>query len=81
MNLCSALAQALGGEVGLAVKSEQELVVPLFPQERLRDENAALLRARQLDVPSGDARLLQFMLRVGQRQGRSIDRLTLALAA
>jgi len=79
-NLCAALAMALKGQIPAEPFPEIELVVPLFPQEWLRNEEAALARGRELDLPRGDSKLLQFMLHEAQRQGRSTDRLKLALS-
>ncbi len=77
-DLCSALAKACAGESIEIPAVTHAAIVPLFPQEWLRDEQNALTQRQNLDIPNHDPKLLDVMLREGQRIGRSVQRLNLA---
>ncbi len=77
-DLCAALAKACAGE-SLEIPAVTHIAtVPLFPQEWLRDEQNALTQRQSLDIPNHDPKLLDVMLREGQKIGRSVQRLNLA---
>jgi biotin carboxylase len=80
VDLCRALKRASAGECIEVSPVTNSVVVPLFPQEWLRDEDSALKKLPKLDIPRQDPSLLEFMLDEGQKKGRSVERLNLALA-
>jgi Carbamoyl-phosphate synthase L chain, ATP binding domain len=77
VDMCAALAKACAGEVVPIAPVTNSTVVPLFPQEWLRDEQSALTKRRELDIPLRDRKLLEFMLNEGLNRGRSIEKLKL----
>ena len=80
VDLCVALKKACAGEDVQSVPVTQSALVPLFPQEWLRDEHSALTQRHNLDIPKYDPKLLEFMLKEGQNKGLSVERLNLNFA-
>ncbi len=80
LDMCLALKRACAGEDVQSAPVTQSALVPLFPQEWLRDENSALSQRHNLDIPQYDPKLLEFMLKEGQSKGLSIERLNLNFA-
>ncbi len=72
VDMCAALAAALCNDVQSTQVATGEKIVPLFPQEWLRDETAALSLVQELDIPVQDSSLFQFMLGRGRTKGNSI---------
>ncbi len=81
VDLCATLAFAFTGKFDAKITVCESAVVPLFPQEWLRNENSALAKRRSLDIPLRDSKLLEFMLNEGARNGLSVKRLNLTSSA
>ena len=80
VDLCVALKKVCAGEDVQSVPVTQSALVPLFPQEWLRDEHSALTQRHNLDIPKYDPKLLEFMLKEGQNKGLSVEKLNLNFA-
>ena len=66
VNVCDALARGLRGEPNQAAAANTDgRVTALFPQEWLRDRDAALARGPGLDAPLDDPKLLEYMIEAG----------------
>ena len=80
VDLCAALASKFLGKSVMESAAVKTAVVPLFPQEWLRNEKSALTKRQDLDIPQGDSKLLDFMLSEGARIGLSVKKLNLVFA-
>jgi Carbamoyl-phosphate synthase L chain, ATP binding domain len=80
-DLCRALSAAIHGHDVARCEITQDKVVPLFPQEWLFDEAAALELVDELDVPRKDPVLFEFMLDYGRKLGRSSETMRAAIGA
>jgi hypothetical protein len=63
VNLCEALAHEFRGERPMRpIPAAAGAMVPLFPQEWLRDPSNASVYGNALDAPRDDPTLLRFMI-------------------
>jgi Carbamoyl-phosphate synthase L chain, ATP binding domain len=75
VGLCTVLAKACKGEFPPVNSPQGSVIVPLFPQEWLRDEESAVLLKETLDIPRNDTKLLHFMLNYNADKSSSYSRL------
>jgi Carbamoyl-phosphate synthase L chain, ATP binding domain len=75
VDLCTALAKACKGEFPSIVSPQVSAIIPLFPQEWMRDEENAVRLKDTLDIPKNDTKLLQFILNSNAKYSGSFQRL------
>jgi hypothetical protein len=78
-DLCKLLAAALNNEHLDVSFYNGSKIVSLFPQEWLRDQDCALDKIENLDIPTNDLKLFNFMLDFGRGRGHSIEKLSEAI--
>jgi hypothetical protein len=78
-DLCKMLAAALNNEHCDESYHIGSKIVSLFPQEWLRDQDRALDKIENLDIPANDLKLFGFMLDFGRERGHSIEKLSDAI--